>query len=70
MFLSKQRIRERCSGADSIFASSTFKEENLRQSSYDLRLGKESYVVGDDVPRRLSENEPYLIVSPGQFALF
>jgi dCTP deaminase len=70
MFLSKQHIRERCNkGAESLITAETFKEGNLRQASYDLRLGKESYVVGDDVPRRLSEEKPYLSIAPGQFAL-
>ncbi|MGI9102832.1 MAG: dCTP deaminase domain-containing protein [Terriglobales bacterium] len=46
-----------------------FDEKYLKQSSYDLRLGAEVYVVGEAAPRSLSEKEPYLILTPGQFAI-
>jgi dCTP deaminase len=70
MFLSKQLIRQRCNQGDaSLISVATFEEANLRQASYDLRLGIESYVVGHDLPIRLSGDKPYLIIAPGQFAL-
>ena len=71
MFLSNEKIMERCAlGDESLIRSDTFKSDNLRQASYDLRLGAASYVVGDDAPIRLNgEKQPYLTIAPGQFAL-
>lgn len=43
--------------------------ECVRQCSYDLRLGKELYMAGESVPRFLSEEEPYVSLPPGQFAI-
>jgi len=44
-------------------------EACFHQSSYDLRLGKEAYLVGRDAPDDLSKSSPYLSIPPGQFAL-
>ena len=41
----------------------------VRQSSYDLRLGTEVYVVGKDAPEKLTDELPYISLAPGQFAL-
>ena len=41
----------------------------VRQCSYDLRLGKELYLAGEAVPRFLTEEEPYVSLAPGQFAI-
>lgn len=41
----------------------------IQQSSYDLRLGNELYVVGKKTPEKLSDRHPYLSLAPGQFAL-
>lgn len=41
----------------------------VRQCSYDLRLGKELYLAGESVPRFLSEEEPFVSLPPGQFAI-
>ena len=41
----------------------------VRQCSYDLRLGKELYLAGESTPRFLSEEEPYVSLPPGQFAI-
>jgi dCTP deaminase len=41
----------------------------VRQCSYDLRLGKESYLAGESVPRFLTEENPYVSLPPGQFAI-
>lgn len=46
-----------------------FAQENLQQCSYDLRLGQQVYVVGEKAPRQLSSRDPYLRLSPGQFAI-
>ena len=71
MFLSQEKILERCtSGDESLIRSNTFAPANVRQASYDLRLGSSSYVVGDDAPVQLNEEkQPYLTIAPGQFAL-
>ncbi len=44
-------------------------KRNVKQSSYDLRLGAEVYVVGEGAPHVLTEEEPYLTLPPGQFAI-
>jgi dCTP deaminase len=41
----------------------------VRQCSYDLRLGKELYMTGESAPRILTEEEPYVSLPPGQFAI-
>jgi dCTP deaminase len=46
-----------------------FEKSCVRQCSYDLRLGKELYMAGESVPRFLSEEEPYVSLPPGQFAI-
>lgn len=46
-----------------------FKPECLQPASYDLRLGADFYIVGDSVPDKLDEGEPYLVLKPGQFAM-
>jgi dCTP deaminase len=71
MFLSNERILERCAlGDESLIRPDTFKTANVRQASYDLRLGAASYVVGNDAPIQLNEEKhPYLTIAPGQFAL-
>jgi dCTP deaminase len=71
MFLSTELIRERCAlGAASLITPETFVPENVRQASYDLRLGPDSFVVGNDVPTHLAvDKQRYLSIPPGQFAL-
>jgi dCTP deaminase len=46
-----------------------FKQELVKQASYDLRLGEEVYVVGKRAPERLTEAHPYVSLPPGQFAI-
>lgn len=46
-----------------------FEKDCLQQASYDLRLGAEAYVVGSDLPVILDDDEPYLVLKPGQFAM-
>ncbi|MBN9616029.1 MAG: hypothetical protein BGO25_10245 [Acidobacteriales bacterium 59-55] len=71
MFLSTERIRQRCdAGPSSLITGNTFLAKNVRQASYDLRLGPASYVVGDEAPIQLNEEKlRYLTIAPGQFAL-
>jgi dCTP deaminase len=66
MFLGSTAIKE---NQNKIFTGNTFKDECLGQSSYDLRLGTAAYIVGESVPRKLHDGEPYLALAPGQFAI-
>jgi dCTP deaminase len=56
---------------DVLFDTSTdlFEGGSVKESSYDLRLGEEFYVVGKRAPERLSVKEPYVSLPPGQFAV-
>ncbi|HEV7676912.1 MAG TPA: hypothetical protein VGQ12_20470 [Candidatus Angelobacter sp.] len=69
-FLAKHNIRERILRGQLIAdADNQFKEKQLHQSSYDLRLGPEIYIVADPSPKLLKQEEPYFSVPPGQFAI-
>jgi dCTP deaminase len=46
-----------------------FDSSSVQQSSYDLRLGEEFYIVGKRAPERLSPKQPYISLPPGQFAV-
>jgi dCTP deaminase len=48
---------------------SDFESENIKQASYDLRLGNEYFIVGSASPNLLTDEDPYLCLAPGQFAL-
>lgn len=52
-----------------LFAKGTFNPSQLNQASYDMRLGEEYFLVGSESPKRLTDEEPYLCLPPGQFAL-
>src|SRR5882762_7549420 len=69
MFLAKSRIAELAAENVPLIDKDTYDPKCLQQSSYDLRLGKEAYLVGTDAPIFLSEDEPYLKITPGQFAI-
>jgi dCTP deaminase len=69
MFLAKTRIEALASSQFPLFYDSTFDKTCVRQASYDLRLGEQAYLVGADAPVFLSENQQYLTIPPGQFAL-
>ena len=43
--------------------------KRVKQASYDLALGAEVYVVGKDHPINLSDDDPYLALAPGEFAI-
>jgi dCTP deaminase len=69
MFLARDRIAQLNLGEKPLFYDGTFHEPCLQQASYDLRLGTQAYLVGEDTPVCLTEQEPYLTIPPGQFAL-
>lgn len=66
-FLPKSKIRERQS-TDGILGDK-YDERFLKQASYDLRLGNEVHLVGRRAPDKLTTSSPYVLVSPGQFAI-
>jgi dCTP deaminase len=68
MFLARDGIRKLATEGK-LFDEETFDTNCVQQSSYDLRLGKSVYLVGEKAPVFLSEDEPYLMIPPGQFAL-
>lgn len=69
MFLSRECIKKRFDDGG-LFSDGTGQEKQIQQASYDLRLGSSSYVVGADVPVKLSKEKlEYLVIAPGQFAL-
>jgi dCTP deaminase len=66
-FLAKKEIRDRITAG--LIKKDHFQESFLRQASYDLRLGAEIYIVGEQAPRMLDDDEPYATLPPGQFAI-
>jgi dCTP deaminase len=52
-----------------LFANGSFEKNNALRASYDLRLGEEAYITGQDYPQILSENNPFVTIPRGQFAL-
>lgn len=51
-----------------IFEKIEQQEKDDKGVAFDLRLGSQYYVSGDDMPKKLTEGE-YLKIEPGQFAL-
>jgi dCTP deaminase len=69
VFLSRVSIQTLANNTESpLFDDNTYSEASLQQASYDLRLGCEYFVVGDDVPQKLTRRNPYIVLRPGQFA--
>jgi dCTP deaminase len=68
MFLAQSEIVKLIE-AGSLIEKESYDPRYLSQASYDLRLGKEVYIVGHKVPESLSAKSPYLSLSPGQFAI-
>jgi dCTP deaminase len=66
-FLAQKELRDGISIGR--FLIGELDENCFHQASYDLRLGSEIYVVGEDAPRLLSRQEPYATLRPGQFAI-
>lgn len=69
MFLAQDKIKELISADPPLFAEGTYDLSCVNQASYDLRLGCEAYLVGSDAPVRLSIDEEYLTIAPGEFAI-
>ena len=64
-FLTDQEIRDR---RHALFREG-FVEQRARRASYDLSLGKDVYISGEDYPRKLSKARPHVTIPRGQFAL-
>jgi dCTP deaminase len=69
MFLANNRIDELAKANPPLFEEDTYDPNRVQQSSYDLRLGKEAYLVGADAPVILDDDQQYLTIPPGQFAI-
>jgi dCTP deaminase len=54
--------------AGKLFAGK-YDSNNIKQASYDLKLGEEIYIVGRRAPERLSARHPYVVIPPGAFAI-
>jgi len=65
-FLARNKIRDLMNAGQLIIGGD---KDCVQQSSYDLRLGDEVYIVGKKAPDKLSQHDPYLNLAPGQFAL-
>src|SRR2546430_1394612 len=68
MFLAHSRIETLATGDRPIFEDGTYDSSQTHQSSYDLRLGRNAYLVGADAPVVLDDDQ-YLTIPPGQFAI-
>ena len=64
MFLSQQEIKDQLSNL-----IEQGNEAHVREVCYDLCVGDEAYRSEQNLPERLSDAAPYLILHPGQFAL-
>ncbi len=67
-FLPGNEIR-RLASEGKLFGDSYYDQGNVRQASYDLRLGAEIYIVGREAPDTLTKQNPYASLPPGQFAI-
>jgi len=65
-FLTDEQIIEE---SRRLFKEGSFDPSQAKSASYDLRLGDEVYITGQDYPQRLSEEKPFFSVPRGQFAL-
>lgn len=66
MFLDRGEITRR---SREIFEDGEFLERNLKQASYDMRLGSPAYLSNEEAPKALTEDAPYLSILSGEFAL-
>lgn len=64
-FLTDKEIKAR----NTWFFKEGFNKEQATGASYDLSLGEEVYISGEDYPRKLSEISPFVSIPRGQFAL-
>lgn len=67
MFLARDKILELIENG--LLIGKEYCSDCVRQASYDLRLGKEYYIVGQKTPEKLSDRSPYLSLAPGEFAI-
>lgn len=65
-FLGGERIKR---DNKDLFEDGFYDKEQVKQTSYDLRLGTEFYISGRKAPEHLSEKNPYVSLRPGQFAI-
>jgi dCTP deaminase len=65
MFLSKSEIQARLTDLIVVKADPNC----IQEACYDLRVGNEAYRSEEHLPQILSDEEPYLLLHPGQFAL-
>jgi dCTP deaminase len=67
MFINGREIEKRC---DRFFpVLELFEPRNVKEACYDLRIGDEVFLSEQRVPIRLSDENPFVILPPGQFAL-
>ena len=64
-FLTDKEIKAR----NKWFFPKGYVEEQATGASYDLSLGEEVYISGEDCPKKLSESSPFVSLPRGQFAL-
>lgn len=64
-FLTDKEIKAR---SKLFFPKGCVKEQAIG-ASYDLSLGEEVYISGEDSPKKLSESSPFVSLPRGQFAL-
>ncbi len=64
-FLTDKEIKER--GRELL--GEYFDAEQAAGASYDLSLGEEVYISGQDYPQKLSKSKPFVSLPRGQFAL-
>jgi dCTP deaminase len=67
MFLSKQDIEART--CELFPQRGLFDPTLINEASYDLRVGDEVFLSENQIPTRLSQDSPYVLLPPGQFAL-
>ena len=68
-FLTDEEIMDRRSELFRIEKGDDFAFENALGASYDMRLGSEVYISGEDSPRLLNESNPFVSLPRGKFGL-
>jgi len=67
MFINGHKIQE--IHADLFPDDKRFDPECVRQAGYDLRIGNEVFLSEERIPIQLDDDNPYVVLPPGQFAL-
>jgi dCTP deaminase len=65
-FLPGQKIR---SLSVDFFENDSYLDSAIDDAAYNLRLGDEVFLSTDGSPRLLSDNDPFVVIKPGDFAL-